>query len=89
MIVLKIHGWHPERGWSEPTRWWIGELARRLVDYTDLRKPECESLASRLLKERQCCFIPLAKAKDRYGATSLRSLLETFGADTTVEVVPA
>jgi hypothetical protein len=88
MIVLKIHGWYPERAYSTndgKSGWYVREFARRLLENTNLRKPECESLARRVLRDRVCCEIPVGKAKDRYGVTSLRSFLDALGADTTVE----
>lgn len=73
-IVLKIHGWYPERAYSASdgkSRWYAREFARRLLQNTNLRKPECESLSRRVLRDRICCEIPISKAKDRYGATSI------------------
>jgi hypothetical protein len=87
MVVIRIHGWRDGEGWSKPKGWDVRNLAKRLADYTAFKKPECELLAKRILRDRECCMIPLAKAKDRYGATSLRSCLDSFGADTTVEEI--
>lgn len=85
MVVIRIHGWRDGDHWNKASGWYVRDLAKRLADYTDFKKPECESLAERVLRDRECCEIPFAKAKDRYGATSLRDFLETFGADTSVE----
>ena len=87
MVVIRIHGWREGDAWNKATGWYVRNLAKRLADVTDFKKPECESLAKRILRDRERCEIPLAKAKDRYGATTLRSFLETFGADTTVEAI--
>lgn len=85
MVVIRIHGWRDGDGWNKATGWYVRNLAKRLAVYTELKKPECEALARRILRDRECCVIPLAKASDRYGATSIRSFLESYGADTTVE----
>jgi hypothetical protein len=86
MVVLQVHNWESDRAQFAPqaTGWYVRNLAHRLMDWTDLRKPECEELANRLLKSREVCAISLAKANNRYEASSLRCLLELFGAETSV-----
>lgn len=74
-------------GFETASSEYVKILAKLLARHTDLRKPDCESLAERLLRGRESCDIPLAKAKDRYDATSLRSTLDSFGAYTTVEEI--
>jgi DNA/RNA-binding domain of Phe-tRNA-synthetase-like protein len=88
MIVVRIQGWRDCWRGGPEANWWAKEFASRLLRDTDLQKPECEALAKRVLRDRECCEIPLAKVHDRYGATSLRSLLDSFGADTTIDELP-
>ena len=85
MVIVRIHGWRTGANRSKPSRWYAQNFATRLGMYTDLQKPERESLAKRVLLDRDAFEIPLAKAKDRYDATSIRSFLDSFGADTSVE----
>jgi hypothetical protein len=87
MVIVRIHKWRDPERWTEVTGWYVRDFAKRLADYTDLAKPDCESLAKRVLRDRECCEIPLAKAGDRYGATTIRGFLDSFGADTTVDEV--
>ncbi|QDV25900.1 hypothetical protein [Aureliella helgolandensis] len=87
MVAIRIHGWRDGDGWTQGTGWEVRDLAKRLARVTGLKKPECESLSKQTLRDRDCCEIPLAKVKDRYGASLLRSFLEPFGADTTVEEI--
>lgn len=84
MIVVRIHGWDPSDRWSKVTPWHVKALASLLADYTNLKKPECEAISKRVVRDRACCDIPLAKARDRYEATSIRSFLDSLGADTSV-----
>ena len=85
MIVVRIHGWRDGDSWAKPSRWYAKDFASRLGMYTDLQAPERELLARRVLLDRDAFEIPLAKAKDRYDALSIRSFLDSFGADTSVE----
>jgi hypothetical protein len=84
MIVVRIHGWDSSERWTKVTGWYVRNFAKRIADCTELKKPDCEALAKRVLRNRECCDIPLAKARDRYDATSIRSFLDSFGADTSV-----
>ena len=84
MIVIKIPGWHPDRARASYSGYHPRDFVRRLYQYTDLQKSECEDIANQVRKQT-CKEIPLAKAKDRYGATSIRNFLDSLGADTTVE----
>ena len=85
MVVVRIHGWRDGNSWAKPSRWYAQDFATRLGMYTDLPKPERELLAKRVLLDRDVFEIPLAKARDRYDATTIRSFLDSFGADTAVE----
>lgn len=85
MVIVRIHGWRDGGSWAKPSRWYAQNFATRLGMYTDLHKPERELLAKRVLLDRDVFEIPLAKARDRYDATTIRSFLDSFGADTTVE----
>jgi len=46
-----------------------------------------ESLVEQVRPQQVCLQIPLAKAKDRYGAVSLLEFLTSFGAECSVEEI--
>ncbi len=81
MIVIKIHAWHPEQAYGS---YELDAIERRLEMYTNLKKREITQLAKQI-RDQTCQEISLAKAKDRYEAHSMRSLLDGLGAETSVE----
>src|SRR3954452_18589319 len=86
VIVIRIHGWRSGEAWLEFAPYVRRSLIGRLREYSDLKQPDIESVADEV-RNKTCKEIPLAKAKDRYEAHSVRSLLDSLGADTTVEEI--
>ena len=84
MIVVRILGWNTDRAWVEWREYHRTDLEWRLGRLMDLDRVAIKRLA-RQIRDRQCNAVPLSKASDRFAAESLRSFLESLGAEATVE----
>lgn len=84
MVSIRIISWNDETAWTTFTGYHPRDLERRLMRLTGRGRGEVKRLV-RQLKGRECTTLPLPKATGRFAAESLRSYLESLGAEVKVE----
>jgi len=84
LVSIRIIGWTDATAWTTFAGYHPRDLERRLMRLTGQGRGAVKRLV-RQLKNRECITLPLPKAIDRFAAESLRSYLESLGAEVKVE----
>jgi len=84
LIFLRILGWDANRSWVDWSDYHRKNLEGRLRRLTDLDRVTVKRLA-RQVRDRECDWLTLSRVSDPLAAESLRSFLQSLGAEAVLE----
>src|SRR5258708_896995 len=84
LLFVRILGWNKARAWVDWYDWHRTTLEGRLGKLTTLNRVAIRRLG-RQVRDRECIEVSLERAADRFDAESIRSFLESVGAEAVLE----